>query len=100
MARTLDSETREALAERMRFYRDLGLTDLYRRPAGAMPAEQEVVAVRECRQIDSRSLRRGRRVRGNCGIARLQIPRGTRCWIGHGSCLHALKRSASARDLP
>ena len=32
MARTLDSATREALAERLRFYRDLGLTDLYRRP--------------------------------------------------------------------
>jgi len=32
VARTLDSATREALAERLRFYRDLGLTDLYRRP--------------------------------------------------------------------
>ena len=32
MLRTLDSATREALAERMRFYRDLGLTEFYRRP--------------------------------------------------------------------
>lgn len=32
MPRTLDPATREALAERMRFYRDLGLTEFYRRP--------------------------------------------------------------------
>ena len=31
MPRALDSATREALAERLRFYRDLGLTDFYRR---------------------------------------------------------------------
>ena len=31
MARALHSATREALAERIRFYRDLGLTDFYRR---------------------------------------------------------------------
>jgi DNA polymerase len=35
LARTLDSATREALAERLRFYRDLGLTDFYRRPVDA-----------------------------------------------------------------
>jgi DNA polymerase len=32
MTRPLDPATREALAERLRFYRDLGLTDFYRRP--------------------------------------------------------------------
>jgi uracil-DNA glycosylase len=32
LPRALDPATREALAERMRFYRDLGLTELYRRP--------------------------------------------------------------------
>ena len=32
MARTLDSATRNALLARVRFYRDLGLTELYRRP--------------------------------------------------------------------
>lgn len=31
MPRTLDAATREALAERLRFYRDLGFTDFYRR---------------------------------------------------------------------
>ena len=31
MARELDVATRDALAERLRFYRDLGLTDFYRR---------------------------------------------------------------------
>ena len=40
MARALDSATRDALAERMRFYRDLGLTDFYRRAVEAEP-EQE-----------------------------------------------------------
>ena len=32
VARVLDPATRDALTERMRFYRDLGLTDFYRRP--------------------------------------------------------------------
>lgn len=32
MPRALDSATRDALAERLKFYRDLGLTDFYRRP--------------------------------------------------------------------
>jgi uracil-DNA glycosylase len=37
LPRAFDSATREALAERVRFYRDLGLTEFYRRPA---PAKQ------------------------------------------------------------
>ena len=32
MPRSLDPATHQALAERLRFYRDLGLTDFYRRP--------------------------------------------------------------------
>ena len=32
MAQSLDSATRQALAARIRFYRDLGLTEFYRRP--------------------------------------------------------------------
>jgi DNA polymerase len=32
LARQLDAATREALVERIRFYRDLGLTEFYRRP--------------------------------------------------------------------
>ena len=35
MPRQLDSATREALVERVRFYRDLGLTEFYRRPVDA-----------------------------------------------------------------
>ena len=35
MAQSLDPTTREALAERVRFYRDLGLTEFYRRPVDA-----------------------------------------------------------------
>ena len=32
MANTFDSATQQELAARLRFYRDLGLTDFYRRP--------------------------------------------------------------------
>jgi len=35
VARTLDPGTREAVLERIRFYRDLGLTEFYRRPVDA-----------------------------------------------------------------
>ena len=49
MTPQLDSATREALLARVRFYRDLGLTELYRRPVdpallaqlAAQPSEQE-----------------------------------------------------------
>jgi len=42
VARPLDSATREALVERVRFYRDLGLTEFYRRPVDpALVAEDE-----------------------------------------------------------
>jgi len=40
--RALDPETREALAERMRFYRDLGLTEFYRRPVEAAQDTGEI----------------------------------------------------------
>jgi len=38
LPRALDSNTRDALAERLRFYRDLGLTDFYRRDAEPVAA--------------------------------------------------------------
>jgi uracil-DNA glycosylase family 4 len=42
VARPLDSATREALVERVRFYRDLGLAEFYRRPVNpALVAEDE-----------------------------------------------------------
>jgi uracil-DNA glycosylase len=46
MARALDPTLREALAERMRFYRDLGLMDFYRRAVGAeeRPESTELLA--------------------------------------------------------
>ncbi len=40
MARQLDSATREALQARVRFYRDLGLTEFYRRPVDSALMEQ------------------------------------------------------------
>jgi uracil-DNA glycosylase family 4 len=48
LPRTLDSHTRDALAERLRFYRELGLTDFYRRPVE--------VASAETREVDAPSL--------------------------------------------
>jgi uracil-DNA glycosylase family 4 len=44
MPPALDSATREALAERLRFYRDLGLTELYRRSVDSEVAAQLVSA--------------------------------------------------------
>ncbi|MGA3133482.1 MAG: uracil-DNA glycosylase [Terracidiphilus sp.] len=43
MPRALDPATREALAERLRFYRDLGLTDFYRRPVDEAAWEGKAV---------------------------------------------------------
>jgi DNA polymerase len=40
LAQQLDSATREALLARVRFYRDLGLTEFYRRPVGPTLLEQ------------------------------------------------------------
>ncbi len=45
MPRTLDPATREALAERLRFYRDLGLTDFYRRDVEPMVESDELEPV-------------------------------------------------------
>ena len=47
MARQLDGATRDALVERVRFYRDLGLTEFYRRPvdASVLAAELEPQAL-------------------------------------------------------
>ncbi len=45
MPRTLDPTTREALAERLRFYRDLGLTDFYRRDAEPVVESDELEPV-------------------------------------------------------
>lgn len=44
MPRALDSATRDALAERMRFYRDLGLTEFYRQPVDADSIETREAA--------------------------------------------------------
>jgi uracil-DNA glycosylase len=41
LPRSLDPATREALAERLRFYRDLGLTDFYRRDVEAATAADD-----------------------------------------------------------
>ena len=62
MRQSLDSATQEALAERLRFYRDLGLHEFYRRPvdpalladAPSMPsqAEPSVVPARQAQPIN------------------------------------------------
>ena len=40
MAQPFDPATREALLARVRFYRELGLTELYRRPVDAASIDQ------------------------------------------------------------
>jgi uracil-DNA glycosylase len=43
LARTLDPGTKQAIAARLRFYRELGLTELYRRPLDELePADEPV----------------------------------------------------------
>jgi uracil-DNA glycosylase len=44
LAKQLDAATREALVERIRFYRDLGLTEFYRRPVVLSDDESDMVA--------------------------------------------------------
>ncbi len=39
MARTLDPETKRALADRLQYYRELGVHDFFRRPVAAAPDE-------------------------------------------------------------
>jgi len=62
LARQLDSATRDALVERVRFYRDLGLTEFYRRPVdlnaeAAVAVEEPVAAlVAEAEQDESQRL--------------------------------------------
>jgi uracil-DNA glycosylase len=43
--RTIDPATRQALSERLRFYRDLGLTDFYRRPVDPALVVSESVEI-------------------------------------------------------
>jgi DNA polymerase len=45
VAQSLDPATREALVARVRFYRDLGLTEFYRRPVDAALLAEEPMAV-------------------------------------------------------
>lgn len=47
MPRTLDSATQQALSARLRFYRELGITELYRRPMDAAQTESLAVAGQE-----------------------------------------------------
>lgn len=48
---TLDPVTREALEARLRFYRELGLTDFYRRPV----PEKEVAAAESLEELESKT---------------------------------------------
>ena len=59
MAIKLDPATREALVDRVRFYRDLGLTELYRRPVDPALAAQ-LAAVLDAPQPADRPLAAGR----------------------------------------
>jgi DNA polymerase len=52
LAIELDPATREALVDRVRFYRDLGLTELYRRPVDAARLAQLAAALDPPRPVD------------------------------------------------
>jgi DNA polymerase len=51
LARALDPATRDALAQRLRFYCDLGLTEFYRRPVDASLIEAEAGSSSEVEHI-------------------------------------------------
>jgi uracil-DNA glycosylase len=61
LPRALDSATRDALVERMRFYRDLGLTEFYRRPVETVASEAQDAATPISLQAsaDAESAQRG-----------------------------------------
>jgi DNA polymerase len=45
MARSLDPETKQALASRIRYYRDMGIYDFYRRDSALVEAEADLLPV-------------------------------------------------------
>lgn len=53
MARQLDAATRDALVERIRFYRELGLAEFYRRPVDAAVDEAALLNVNQA--VDSQT---------------------------------------------
>ncbi len=56
MAQQLDSATREALLARVRFYRDLGLTEFYRRPADPALLAQLAAELYEPQELRAQSV--------------------------------------------
>jgi uracil-DNA glycosylase family 4 len=56
LARQLDAATRDALVERVRFYRDLGLTEFYRRPVDPALLAAEVADAAQEDQIPAAPL--------------------------------------------
>jgi len=53
LPRTLDPATRQAIAARLRFYRELGLTELYRRPVDPAPLQDLPAALSQDALEDS-----------------------------------------------
>jgi DNA polymerase len=51
LAQRLDSATRDALVERVRFYRDLGLTEFYRRPVDPARLAEWAAAAAESKEL-------------------------------------------------
>jgi uracil-DNA glycosylase len=56
LAQPLDAATRDALVERVRFYRDLGLTEFYRRPVDAARLAEWAAAEQDSSPADSQPL--------------------------------------------
>ncbi len=68
MARTLDPETKRALADRVQYYRDLGIHDFYRREVAEDAGEEEVAVVKAAVDVEDRpaALRAIREEIGDC----------------------------------
>jgi uracil-DNA glycosylase family 4 len=69
VARHLDLATRDALVARMRFYRDLGLTEFYRRPVDAAMLEQPGSAGLGAEEPDAEPNDHGERSKVSTGAA-------------------------------
>lgn len=96
MARSLDPQFHQALAERLRFYRDLGLTELYRRPCEAAElggsdsprnASEGPIAIEDV--VESTFIQQEPLIPSRTGIATQVAPAGR--LVDHASALRIIQ---------
>jgi uracil-DNA glycosylase len=92
LPRALDSNTRDALAERLRFYRDLGLSDFYRRPVEATSADAPAVDAPSAGSVVASAELAGRNEPGSGVVAHdSAVPADQRNFIGEDSTIKTRK---------